>query len=143
MSLFNDLAGDLLGGGAAAGGNQNALSAVVELVNSHPGGVNGLIQTMHDQGLGDAVSSWVGNGQNLPISAEQIESVLSNGQVQQFASRLGVSPDTALGHLAQLLPSIVDQLTPNGKAPPQGGIEAEGLSLLQGFLAEGTAHSYS
>jgi uncharacterized protein YidB (DUF937 family) len=136
MSLLGDLVGGLTGGGGS-GGNQAILNSAVEMLNNHPGGISGVLQNFHAQGLGELASSWVGNGQNLPVSPEQIQSVLGNEQVQQFAQKLGISPDAASGHLAQLLPALVDHLSPNGQAP-QGGIEAEGLSLLQGFLSKGS-----
>ena len=135
MNLLEDLASQLAGG--SAGGNQTLLNSAVELLNSHPGGLTGLVQQFHDKGLGDVVSSWIGNGQNLPISAEQIQSVLSDEQVQQFAQKLGISPDTASGHLAQLLPEIVNHLIPNGEVP-QGGSNVV-ASILQGLLAKRTA----
>lgn len=140
MSLLGDLAGQFMGGGA--GGNQSMLSSAVELLNNHPGGLAGLLQSFHSQGLGDLASSWVGNGGNLPVSAEQIQGVLGNEQVQQFAQKLGISPDVASGHLAQLLPALVDHLTPNGQVP-QGGIASEGLSVLEGFLSKGAQAAQS
>ena len=133
MSLLGDLAGGLAGGGSS--GNQTLLTSAVELLNSHPGGLSGLLETFQNQGLGGLVSSWVGTGQNLPVSADQIRSVLGNEQVQQFAQKLGISPDVASGHLAQMLPSLVDHLTPNGQVP-QGNIASEGLGLLQSFLSK-------
>lgn len=132
MSLLGDLAGQIMGGGG--GGSQTMLSSAVELLNNHPGGLAGVLQNFHAQGLGDLASSWIGSGGNLPVSAEQIQSVLGNEQVQQFAQKLGISPDAASGHLAQMLPQLVDHLTPNGQVP-QGGIAAEGLSMLKGLFA--------
>lgn len=135
MSLLGDLVGGLTGGGSS--GNQAILNSAVEMLNNHPGGISGLLQSFHAQGLGELASSWVGNGENLPVSAEQIQSVLGNEQVQQFAQKLGISPDVASGHLAQLLPALVDHLSPSGQAP-QGSIATEGLSLLEGFLSKGS-----
>lgn len=132
MSLLGDLVGSLSGGGSE-GGSQSLLNSVMEMVNNHPGGLSGLLQSFHDQGLGGLASSWVGTGQNLPVSAEQIQNVLGNEQVQQYAQKLGIPPGLAGGQLAQLLPALIDHLTPNGEAP-QGGILSEGLSALSGLL---------
>ena len=76
----------------------------------------------------------VGTGQNMPISASALQSVLGSGAVQDLASRLGVSQDAAGAHLAELLPGIVDHLTPNGEMP-QGGLESAGMDLVKGLLS--------
>ena len=139
MSLLGDLLGGLAGGNSsgATGGGQSLLTTAVELLNNHPGGVTGLLQSFHSQGLGDLAASWLGNGQNLPVTADQIQSVLGNEQVQQFAQKLGISPDLASGQLAQILPALIDHISPNGQVP-QGGVAAEGLSLLEGLFTGGS-----
>jgi len=70
--------------------------------------------------LADQVASWVSTGQNLPISAEQLQSVLGNEQVQAIAQKLGFTPQEVSAHLAELLPQVIDKLTPDGNVP-QGG----------------------
>lgn len=96
--------------------NNPIASHIMEAVNQQPGGLTGVIQHFHDNGLGSVVNSWVGTGQNLPISAEQIQSVLgSSGMVQQLCAKAGIAPQEASSHLAQYLPAIIDKLTPQGK----------------------------
>lgn len=133
MSLL-DLAGQLLQGGQQGGG-QDLLSEVMGLVNNHPGGLAGLVQTLQQGGLAEAVNSWVGNGQNLPVSPEQIQQVLGNDQVQALASKLGISTGDASSHLAQLLPAVIDHLTPNGQVEGAGssGLLSAGMSALKAF----------
>ncbi len=99
------------------GGSNNPLAQnLMQMVNNHPGGVAGLVQAFHQNGMSEIVSSWVGTGQNLPISAEQIQQVLGNSpMLQQFAAKAGISPQDATAKLAQYLPMIVDHLTPQGK----------------------------
>ena len=63
--------------------------------SSGSGGIDGLVKTFNENGLGEVMSSWIGKGENLPISPEQIQQVLGSGQVQQIAEKLGVSPDEA------------------------------------------------
>ena len=110
MSLL-DLAGGLLGG--QGGGNQNALSAVLSMVNSHPGGLPGLISAFEQGGMGGAVNSWVSpTAPNQPVSGQQVQNVLGGSQIQDVASKLGVPPDMASGVIAQMLPGIIDHLTP-------------------------------
>lgn len=119
MSL-SDLAEQLLGGGQQAGCNPNVLSTLLTVVNSHPGGVAGLLEAFQQQGLGGVVSSWVGTGANQPVSPQQVQSALGDQQVQDIASKLGVSPQDASSHIAQWLPAVIDHLTPNGQVPPAG-----------------------
>jgi uncharacterized protein YidB (DUF937 family) len=136
VGLLDQLGGGgLLGGplGSMLGGGQNAgLAKVVVgmLTESQSGGLTGLVQSFTRNGLGEIVSSWVSTGQNLPISPQQIEHGLGSGQVQQIAQQAGVAPDAAKALLAQLLPLMVDKLTPNGKIPDASALEG----LLGGLL---------
>ncbi|MCU0626889.1 MAG: YidB family protein [Gemmatimonadaceae bacterium] len=81
------------------------------------GGVQGLVQKFEQGGLGEVARSWVGTGQNLPISAEQLQKVLGNEHVASLAAKFGIDPSEAAGKLSALLPGLVDKLTPEGKLP--------------------------
>jgi uncharacterized protein YidB (DUF937 family) len=94
--------------------------------------VQGLVDRFHEQGLGSVVSSWIGTGQNLPISADQIKSVLGNEQVQAIAQKAGISTDSVAANLATLLPQVIDKLTPNGEVP-EGSTLQKGLALFKGL----------
>jgi len=133
MSLL-DLAGQLLGGANSSSG-QNLLTEVMGLVDNHPGGLAGLVQSFQQGGLNDAVSSWVGTGANLPVSSEQIGKVLGNEQVQLLASKLGISSSDVSSHLAQLLPAIIDHLTPDGQVGESvsGGLMDASTRVLRTF----------
>lgn len=126
MSLLEELAGALGGGPAAAGQGRDAaiLAAVLAMVQSHPGGVAGIIQAFEQAGLGGVVSSWVGPGPNQAVAPAQAQQALGVGPIAQVASQLGVSQDEAAGHVSRLLPQIIDHLTPRGTAPPDGGLGA-------------------
>ncbi len=136
MSLFGDLAGQALSGvlsGGSGGGQSGMLGAALEMLNNHPGGIAGLAQAFEQNGLGGVAQSWIGSGANLPISAEQIQNVLGSDMVKSFAEKAGVSPDMASGHLAEMLPGLVDQLTHNGQAPSEGTNLLElGMKLFGG-----------
>ena len=106
------------------------LGGVLEMVKNQPGGLPGLVQTFHDKGLGGIVNSWISTGQNLPISAEQIEGVLGSDQVKQIAAQVGVSPDVASSKLAELLPTMIDKLTPDGKLPEGGNLLQQALGFF-------------
>jgi uncharacterized protein YidB (DUF937 family) len=128
MGLFDSVAGQVLGSlsnGAGAGGNAGLVQAVTGMLASYPGGLPGLVAAFQEKGLGGVVASWIGTGENLPISAEQIQAVLGSEQVQAIAQALGFSPQQAAGKLAEVLPGIVDGLTPGGTLPqgnPLGGL---------------------
>jgi uncharacterized protein YidB (DUF937 family) len=134
MGLFDDLAGSVLGGAMGnQGGSNSMISTVLELVNNQPGGIAGLLQRFQQGGLGDLAASWVGTGQNLPISADQLQGVLGGDMLGQLAGKLGIAPEEASSQLADMLPGLVDKLTPNGELP-QGDLTSQGMNLLQGFM---------
>jgi uncharacterized protein YidB (DUF937 family) len=143
MSFLEDMAGKELGNMLSSSSNPMA-STVMQMINNQPGGLSGLVQQFHDKGLGGLVSSWVGTGQNLPISADQLQHVLGSEQVKELAAKAGISPETASAHLSQLLPMLIDKLTPNGQLPEGSAststssmLEA-GLEALKGFGKTGT-----
>jgi uncharacterized protein YidB (DUF937 family) len=137
MGLFDDLENKAVN--SMLGGSSNPLATgLLQLINNHPGGVAGLVQSFHEKGLGEVASSWVGSGQNLPISADQIQQVLGSEQVRQLAAKAGISPDVAESSLAQLLPTLIDKLTPNGQAPQHSNLMEMGMSVLQSLEKTGT-----
>jgi len=131
MSFLEDMAGKEVSSMLANSSNPLAAS-VMQMINSQPGGLSGLVQQFHDKGLGGLVSSWVGTGQNLPVSADQLQHVLGSEQVKEIAAKAGISPDMVTSHLSQLLPLLIDKMTPNGQMP-QGGssILEEGMGMLK------------
>ena len=130
MGLLDQMAGALAGG--QSGGNGALLETVLKLVNDpRHGGLEGLVQAFQKGGLGEIVNSWVSTGQNLPVSPEQVQSALGDSSMQAIAAQLGVSPEQASGSLADLLPQLVDQLTPNGQLPQGGDLLSQGLAMLK------------
>jgi uncharacterized protein YidB (DUF937 family) len=128
MGLFDELAG---AAGALFQGNAASspvAKSVVQLL-SQGGGLTGLVQTLQQKGLGDVVGSWVGTGANLPISPQQVQAAL-DGPVQQLAAQHGLSADAVSKTLSQLLPGLVDHLTPGGQLPSGNALE-QGLSALR------------
>lgn len=132
MGLLDDV-GKMLGG--AQQGEATDIMGLAQQLLGQSGGVEGLVKQFQAGGLDDVVKSWVGNGQNLPVTAEQIQKVLGNEKVAAIARQLGVDPQQAAAQVAQVLPGLVDKLTPNGQIP-QGGADllAQGAGLLKGFL---------
>jgi uncharacterized protein YidB (DUF937 family) len=111
MGLLDQLASAAMG--ALKGEGPAILNQV--LANGNLGGLQGIVNQLQQGGLGDVVQSWLSNGANLPITADQLKAVLSNEQVQQMAAQLGIDPDEVLKLLAQHLPAAVDQASPNGQ----------------------------
>jgi uncharacterized protein YidB (DUF937 family) len=122
--------------GAMGGQEHNSvISLVAGLINNpNGGGLAGLLQQFQSSGLGHLADSWVGTGQNLPISAEQMQSVLGSEQIRAMAARIGISPEALSGQLAKLLPQVVDKATPDGDVPDQGTLQQGLGGLLQGLL---------
>ncbi|EDY21922.1 protein of unknown function DUF937 [Chthoniobacter flavus Ellin428] len=131
MGLFDSLLGSVLGGGDKT---QILTSLASSLIADHSSGqgLGGLLQQFESAGLGHVVQSWVGSGQNLPVSAEQIEQVLGSQFVQQFAQQHGIDPNLASATIARVLPLLVDHLTPNGQVPVHGQVQSMLASLLGG-----------
>jgi uncharacterized protein YidB (DUF937 family) len=129
MGLLDQIAGGLLKQVLSSERSQNALMETVTSLVKGSGGLGGLAETFSNSGLGNEISSWIGKGENLPISADQIMQVLGSGQVQEIADRMGISTEEASGGLAEILPRIVDQLSPDGEVP-NDDLLSQGLSML-------------
>jgi uncharacterized protein YidB (DUF937 family) len=136
MSIFDQLVGQvgqLFGKGE--GGQAALMKAVLQMLSQGDSGagLGGLVKGFQANGLGDIVASWVSTGPNLPISAQQLQQGLGLQQIQELAAKAGLSPDAASMQLANLLPGLVDKLTPQGNIPDAGGLE-EAFNLLKGKL---------
>lgn len=117
MNILGGVLGAL--GGDKGGIDAEALSGLL-----NGGGLNDIVGRLSQGGLQDVVQSWLGSGANLPISAEQLQSVLGSDQVAQIAQSLGINP----AQIADALPGLVDKLSPNGQ------ISAGGLGDIVGQL---------
>lgn len=126
MGLLDGVMGSVLG--KLTGGDQGGMAQVaMEMFNTN-GGIGGILDKFKEGGLAEQAASWVGKGENLPVSAEQISSVLGNGAIADMAAKFGLSPETLSAQIAQYLPTVVDKLTPNG------AVEAESGGLLNTVL---------
>jgi uncharacterized protein YidB (DUF937 family) len=131
MGLFDQIT-SMLGGGSEGAPASGPL-AIVQMLASQEGGVAGLVQKFEGSGLGDTVQSWVGSGENAPISADTLHHVLGSDMMQQIAAKLGLPLDQASNLVAEHLPQVVDELTPDGEVPPHTGTDlmAFGAGLLK------------
>src|ERR1700741_968421 len=82
------------------------------------GGLSAIVAKLQQAGFGDQVKSWIGTGQNLPITAEQLQQVLGSDVAKQLAARFNIPLDQLSQVLAQALPKAVDGASPNGTLPP-------------------------
>ena len=124
MGLLDSLLGAVAGGGGGAQSGQAAMiNAVIGMLGNDAagGGLGGLLAKFKQGGLGHVADSWVSSGQNLPVSADQLGTVLGNDTIANIAKQLGLSHGDAAGQLSQMLPQIIDKLTPHGQVP-QGGL---------------------
>ncbi|KVG36894.1 hypothetical protein BGV52_08105 [Burkholderia ubonensis] len=122
-----DIVGGLLGGQAGGNSQSALLSAALEFINNQPGGLNGLIEKFKAGGAGDIIGSWVGTGENQPISAGALQNVLGSDAIGALASKFGVDPAQASGILAQVLPHVVNHATPNGEVPADGQVDTSNV----------------
>jgi uncharacterized protein YidB (DUF937 family) len=99
------------------------------------GGLAGLIALLQQKGLGNLASGWVANGPNPPISPSQVTQVLGEQHVQQYAQQNGLSQSDAANALSQLLPHVVDHMTPDGSVPQQAANMDSMLASLKTKLA--------
>jgi uncharacterized protein YidB (DUF937 family) len=106
MGLLDGLVGGAVGA--------EMVSVVNGFIERH-GGVKGLVDQFEKQGLGPTVQSWVGTGENKPITPDQVQHALGTDTLQQLAAKLGVDPNEMAAKLSEFLPKAVDKLTPDGR----------------------------
>ena len=134
MGLFDGILGSLFGG-LNQQQSGNLLSSVAGMLQGG-GGIQGLLTKFSGQGLGDLVKGWISTGPNPPATAQQVEKVFGPDQLSQLASQAGVPTNEISGHLAKLLPQLVDKLSPDGTVP-EGNAMQQGLSsLLSGGIGK-------
>ena len=122
-----DIVGGLIGG-QAGGNSQSALiTTALEFINNQPGGLNGLIEKFKAGGAGEIIGSWVGTGENQPISPDTLQNVLGSDVVGSLASKVGIDPSQASSILAQVLPHVVNGATPNGEVPASGQLDTSNV----------------
>ncbi len=92
------------------------VQAAMEMFGNHQG-LSGMLNNAQSQGLGGAVQSWIGTGQNQQISPQQVPSVIGQDRLNEIASRVGIPSGVASAALSRILPVLIDHLTPNGQLP--------------------------
>jgi uncharacterized protein YidB (DUF937 family) len=131
MSIFDTFASVL--GGTNVSPSKFATAALDVITNPQHGGVDGILDKFRELGLDDAVRSWVGTGKNMAISKDDLVRALGQGKIAELAKATGVSHDLASTELANLLPQLVDKLSPTGTLP-QGEQLGQLIGALKGKL---------
>jgi len=118
---MGDILGQVLGGGAQRGGGGGMGDILGQVLGGGAGGgaggLGGLLEQMQRAGAGEQARSWVGTGQNLPISPDVLGQIFGQGGIEEIARQAGVSPQQASTGLSELLPEVVNHVTPDGQVP--------------------------
>jgi uncharacterized protein YidB (DUF937 family) len=114
------------------GGQQGAMHQMEDLFGGK--GMQGIVSRMTDAGMGEQVQSWIGTGENKPISAEQIKQVVDPAALQRMSEKTGMQPDQICDHVAQVLPKLMDQATPQGQMPTGESAMTRGKNALKGMM---------
>lgn len=127
------------GGQAAGAGGQDPqmLMGIVTALMNNAGGLQGILAKLQQGGLAEVAASWVGTGANQPVSPEALGRALGPDLLGQIAQQLGGNAQQAAGTLAQVLPGLIDQLTPQGQLPADNGLGALGALLGGGQSGSG------
>ena len=134
MGLLDDVLGMAGMGNSSAQSQQGAgaLGMILNYINSpEVGGIAGLQKMFQEKGLGNIISSWISTGQNLPISADQLQNVLQGGALQNMAAKSGMDMSQLTTIFSQLMPHAVDQMTPNGQIPDSKALD----QMMKGLAA--------
>jgi uncharacterized protein YidB (DUF937 family) len=113
MGLLDGILGGFVGG---------ELASVVNRLIAEQGGISAIVSKFEQAGLGPTVQSWIGTGPNTEVSPEQVHKALGPELVQQLAAKTGLSPQLLAEKLSQILPGVVDHLTPDGVVPKSDSV---------------------
>jgi uncharacterized protein YidB (DUF937 family) len=102
------------GDGGGGGGSNMLLQLALSMLQQN-GGLDGVLGKFRQSGLGQQADSWVGTGQNMNVSADQLQEVLGAGTIGDIAAKLGLSHEQAGSAMSQVLPELINHLTPQGQ----------------------------
>jgi uncharacterized protein YidB (DUF937 family) len=128
MGFLDDVTAKL--GGQS--GQEGGLASLQKMFSSN-GGLQGLTSKLSSSGLGQQVQSWVGTGENQPVSGSQVQQAMDPAELHQMAEKAGMSDQEASEHVAQALPEMVNEATPQGEMPASDPF-AKGLDSLKRML---------
>jgi uncharacterized protein YidB (DUF937 family) len=132
MSIFESLKAVAAQAVDIVQNNPQIIEGIKKIIEEN-GGVSGVVQKFKDKGFSDVASSWVGTGENASIGADDVLKVLGKDSVSELASKVGMDTDTTAGLVSNLLPIVVDKLSPDGNEP-KGDVASQLTSLASMFL---------
>jgi uncharacterized protein YidB (DUF937 family) len=112
MGLFDSVAGAVLG--KVLGEKSQMAQVAMDMLNKY-GGIEGILAKFKEGGLADVAATWVGKGENTPVSSGQITETLGADTIAEIAEKFGISPNVLSDQLAEHLPNVIDKMTPDGK----------------------------
>ena len=142
MGLLDGMLGNLMGSANNSGGTNPLLQIAMQMLANKGGGgtgggaldsmggLSGIVSAFQQGGLGHLADSWVGTGENLPVSGDQLSQILGSDKNSEIASQLGMSQGDAAGGLAKILPELINHITPNGQMPANHSIVEDALAMF-------------
>jgi uncharacterized protein YidB (DUF937 family) len=113
-------------------GQEGGLASIQNFFSSN-GGLQGLTEKLSNSGMGKQVQSWIGPGENEPISGQQVQEAVDPNELHAMAQNAGLSDEEASEQLAQAMPQMVNEATPQGQIPQQDPF-AKGLDSIKRML---------
>ena len=128
QSPLGNVLGGLTGNNSQGG---NSLLQIAFALLQQNGGLDGVLNKFRQGGMAEQADSWVSTGQNMGISADQLQQIFGSSAIGNIASKLGMSEDQAGTTMSQVLPELINHLTPQGQVPEDSNdMIAEGLNAL-------------
>jgi uncharacterized protein YidB (DUF937 family) len=128
MRILDDITAKL--GGQQ--GQEGGLASLQKMFTSN-GGLQGMMSKLSNSGMGQQVQSWVGTGENQPVSGHQVQQAMDPNELHSMAMKAGMSDEEASDQIAQAMPAMVNDVTPQGQIPQQDPF-AKGLDSLKRML---------
>ena len=142
MGFLDGMLGNLMGGANTSGDTNPLLQIAMQMLANkggggtsggaldRMGGLSGIVSAFQQGGLGHLADSWVGTGENLPVSGDQLSQILGSDKIGEIASQLGMSQGDAAGGLAKILPELINHITPNGQMPANHSMVEDALAMF-------------
>jgi uncharacterized protein YidB (DUF937 family) len=113
-------------------GQESGLASLQKMFTSN-GGLQGMTSKLTKSGLGKQVQSWIGDGENQPVSGHQVQQAMDPNELHKVAQNAGMSDEEASDQIAKAMPEMVNQATPQGQIPQQDPF-AKGLDSIKKML---------
>lgn len=130
LKMGQDLLGDKVGD---MGGIMEALSG---LTDGNGLDLAGITDKLKEGGLGEQLSSWLGDGDNAPVSADQLTNALGADKIGEMASKLGVDAGAAAETLSQAMPSLLDKFSSGGNLLESVTGGSDPMDLVKGLFGK-------